>query len=341
MMPESINSIPSPLKIPKKGLFPIDSGGKKIEIPQQTAEVNESSKLSLIDKSCMGWGLIGERLYENKVLQSYHTGKEKLKEAAVRPFKKIIDKIKEWASDDNADEIKAVSKNNIDKFGKTIKDFPNEEYINNPENTTSDEFWEKHPIMHSIYLGFKAIKRIPRFIPKLLLKIPRMLFKVVFPAAYAESGKGVGSKFISKLVDTATKNPAIKKGYEKYTNLMKIPGVSLGMSIVGPIFGVSRMMDGINQYHEGKKDNNSLQKLEGKVEIVSGALAAIKPLALLSVVTEGAHMYLTHRVKNKGMDPARADHIMTRVFSAATAPIGLTAYALLSPMKNDGIKKKA
>lgn len=192
-----------------------------------------------------------------------------------------------------------------------------------------DRFWDRHPVLRSLYLGFKGIRKIPRF----MLKIPRMLFRIAFPAAYAGSGENapIGADFVSRMLGKVMDNPVFKTAYENYRKFMKFPGVSLAMSILGPVFGVNRMAEGLVTLKKGQRTKNARKVLDGKVDIMTGALATIKPLALFAILTEGVHLFLDWRVRKHGMDPQRADQIMTNIFAAVSAPIGLAAYALLSP----------
>jgi len=305
-------------------------------VPADSVEIGEDS--GFIAKSRKGWDLLGDRLYESKIVQGHHRIKTKIKDTLKWPFKGIMKKINEMADDDDAELeiIKKKSAKNLQRFAGKTKNFPSSRTAikygpNGDIEYSDDSFWERHPIMRSFYLGFKALKKMPM----LLLKIPRMLFRILIPAAYGESGKGkmVGSEFVGKIFGGLKDNSWARKAYSNFSKLMNVPGVALAMSIVGPVFGLSRMGDGLIEFKEGVKNNNPYQMLDGKVDMMTGALAAIKPLALLAIVTEGVHIYLNYRVKKKGMDPERANNIMSNIFAAVTAPIGLAAYALLAPPK--------
>ena len=307
-----------------------------VNVPQDKIEIGKES--GLIAKSRKGWELLGDRLYNSKIVQGHHKVKSGISKILKYPFKGIIRKIEELAGDDDdkkeCEAIKKESKENLDRFADSLKDFPSSRHgIDASEkeqgNYSDDSFWERHPILRSFFLGYKGLKKMP----KLLLKIPRMLFRVVFPAAYGQTGKQkmVGMNVVNKLISGIRNKPWYKKGMEYYSKLMNVPGVALAMSILGPVFGLSRMAEGLMEYKEGVHENNHYQMLDGKVEMMTGALATVKPLVLLAIVTEGVHIFLNYRIKKKGMDPAKADRIMTNVFAAATAPIGLAAYALLAP----------
>lgn len=328
------NGQPSPVKKPVKA----SDGAKKA--PVDSVDLNSSENLSLMEKCNVGWDLLAERLYDNKTLQSIYVGKKKLFRAIASPFKKVFKKIKSWAvsDDEEAKEIREEGKKNLENFKGKLKDFPSEKHTVKPEKAGNDEFWERHPILHSIYLGYRAVRKIPKAVTKMMLKIPKMLFKIVFPAVYSEAGKNnfVGAEMVRGLADKARKMEVVEKAIKNYQSFLKIPGVSIAMGVMCPLMGANRVMDGFFQYREGVKKDDAAKRLEGKVEMVTGGLYAIKPLALFAIVTEGAHAYLNYRVAKKGLDPAKADAMMTRAFLAATAPLGLAAYALLAP--KDGKK---
>ncbi|MCD4782642.1 MAG: hypothetical protein K8T10_02305 [Candidatus Eremiobacteraeota bacterium] len=335
-MPETIGSITSNAgQFHYKGVKKETPGS--LPVPEDRVELKED--LTIIEKSMKGWEFIADRVYKTGVVQGHLKAKKKVASAIKYPFRGIMKKINEWADDDDdIKEIRAESKENLERFSGKMNKIPAKKYTNKVTGKKiskfdDDSFWEKHPILHSFYLGYKGIKKVP----KLLLKIPRMLFRIMLPAAYSETSnsKVIGRDFLRGFASKLQENSLINKGYRHYSNFMKMPGVSLAMSIIGPVFGVSRMLSGIAEYQKGVKNNNQYQMLDGKVDIMTGALAAIKPLALLAIVTEGMHIFLNYRIKKKGMDPSRANAIMSSVFAAATAPIGLTAYALLAPGKEN------
>lgn len=305
-------------------------------VPEDKVEIGEN--LTLLEKSRKGWGLIANRIYESGVVQGHLKAKKKMADAVKYPFRGIMKKINEWANNDDLEEIRAESKENLERFSGKMKKIPSKEYATKVtggeiSKYSDDSFWEKHPVLRSFYLSYKAIKKTPKF----LLKIPRMLFRIILPAIYGETGDGwvIGRKFLRGLTSKLQKNSLIRRGCQHYSDIMKMPGVSLAMSIIGPVFGVSRMLSGLAEYNEGVENNNQYQMLDGKIDIMTGALASIKPLALLAVVTEGVHLFLNYRIKKKGMDPSRANEIMSNIFAASTAPIGLAAYALLAPGKEN------
>ena len=308
------------------------------DVPKDIATIDNQS--GILAKSLKGWQLLGNRLYQSRIVQGHHKVKAAVTNALKAPFKGIIKKIDEIAGDDDdkkeLEQIRKESSENLAKFSGEMENYPssiaqikcssdgNREY-------SDDSFWEKHPIVRSFVLGFKAIRKIPR----MLLKLPRTLYRIMLPAAYGDSGnkKMVGEGLAYKMLAGLRKKPWFNTAMTNYKKLLNFPGVSLALSIMGPLFAMDRMSDGLMEYQEGLKNNNPYQKLDGKVDIMTGALAAARPLALLAIATEGVHIYLNYRIKKKGMDPAKADKIMSNVFAAVTAPIGLAAYAFLSPDK--------
>ncbi len=312
------------------------------ETPKDTATICYQSG-SILAKSLKGWQLLGNRLYQSRIVQGHQKIKSGITNALKAPFKGIMKKIEEIAGDDDdkqeLEQIKKESSGNLTRFADEMKSYPSSIFLikcsikGDPEYS-DDSFWEKHPIARSFYLGFKAIRKIP----KMLFKIPRALFRIMLPAAYGQSGntKMVGENFVYKMLAGLRKKPWFNTAMNNYKKLLDFPGVSLALSIMGPVFAINRMSDGLMEYQEGLKKDNPYQKLDGKVDIMTGALAAVRPLALLAIATEGVHIYLNYRVKKKGMDPAKADRIMSNVFAAVTAPIGLAAYAFLSPDRADG-----
>lgn len=309
------------------------------EVPKDIATIDNQS--GILAKSLKGWQLLGNRLYQSRVVQGHQKIKTGITNAIKAPFKGIMKKINELADDDDSkkelEKIRKESRENLEKFSEGMENYPSSKTLikcskeGNPEYS-DDSFWEKHPLARSFYLGYKAIKKIP----KMLLQIPRALFRIMLPAAYGQTGgtKMVGQNFVYRMLKGLREKPWFNTAMDNYKKLLNIPGVSLALSIMGPVFAINRMSDGLMEYQEGLKKDNPYQKLDGKVEIMTGALAAVKPLALLAIATEGVHIYLNYRVKKKGMDPAKADRLMSNVFAAVTAPIGLAAYALLSPDKS-------
>jgi hypothetical protein len=272
--------------------------------------------LSIMDKASIGLEMLGDRLYQVKALKAYHQGKQKLIKELTRPFKEFFG-IQASSSSPPADGAAIPAE--VEK----PKPYPGKFFgIFQSPDPSNDEFWEKHPVLHAVYLG-----------GKLTAKVSRAVIRMGLPAAYAGSGKKmpIGGKFIERLLDRSAGGSAIDRAYDNFTRYVKMPGVSLALGIIGPAMGLSRVVDGINEYGESKESKNALQRMEGKADIASGALTAIKPLALLAIGVEGLHLFLNHRVKNKGMSPEKADRIMTRVLLTAAAPVGLAAYALLAP----------
>lgn len=296
----------------------------------------------MLEKSLKGWQLLGDRLYQSSIVQGHQKIKNGITDALKAPFKGIMKKIDEIAGDDDdkkeLEKIGEKSKENLARFSGDMENYPRSSTLirysadGNPEYS-DDSFWEKHPVMRSFYLGFKAIRKIP----KMLLQLPRALFRIMLPAAYGQSGnvKMVGENFACRMLSGLREKPWFNTAMNNYARLLNFPGVSLALSIIGPAFAFNRMSNGLSEYQEGLKKGNPYQKLDGKVDIMTGAIAAVRPLALLAIATEGVHIYLNYRIKKKGMDPAKADRIMSNVFAAATAPIGLAAYALLSPKNNN------
>lgn len=308
------------------------------DVPKDIATIGNQS--GILAKSLKGWQLLGDRLYQSRIVQGHQKLKTGITNALKAPFKGIMKKIDELAGDDDNKKelelIKKESKENLAKFSGEMESYPSSiaqikcSSDGNPEYS-DDTFWEKHPIARSFYLGFKAIRKIP----KMMLQIPRALFRIMLPAAYGQSGntKMVGEGIAYRMLSGVRNKPWFNTAMNNYKRLLNFPGVSLALSIMGPIFAINRMSDGLKEYQEGLKKDNPYQKLDGKVDIMTGALAAVRPLALLAIATEGVHIYLNYRIKKKGMDPAKADRIMSNVFAAVTAPIGLAAYAFLSPGK--------
>lgn len=312
------------------------SKGTPTGIPVSTDRVDLGGKLSILEKSIAGWERIGDRIYENRIVQGHHMVRENISRAAKVPFDRVIRKVSKWADDGNdLKEIKKESSRNLQEFSKTAMSPPEKVFINKPESEENkgadDSFWDRHPAMRSFCLGYRALKKTPQMI----LQMPMALFRLVFPALYGGSGKGkmIGEDLLIKATARIQKYSLVKKSLAGYRNLMAVPGVSLAMSIAGPIFGVSRMLEGLFEFKEGVKFNDPRRMLDGKVDMMTGALATIKPLALLAIMTEGAHVFLKYRMRKKGMTPDLADRIMTNIFAAVTAPIGLAAYVLTARPK--------
>ncbi len=319
--------------------------GKTASVIEDTVEIGDTPKLGLTDKSAMGLAMLGDRLYQTPGIKEYYNKKNQLIQKTTDLVMKPIKAVMEWIAGDKdkekLDEVRQAGRENLEKFPKHMKNFPSRTDTNKSDNDNNSKatgedksFWERNPLLHSLYIGAMAVQRIPSFAYKLALKIPRAIFKVVFPALYASDGSDtnfVGKGVYDKIVGWANKNTIFRRGYETCMKMMQVPGVALAVGIMTPLYGASRIVDGLNIYKEGVKEKDATKRLGGKVEMISGGLMAIKPLAIFAILTQGIHAYLNHKINNGTLDPEKADKIMTRALSLVAAPIGLAAYALLKP----------
>ncbi|MFP4498637.1 MAG: hypothetical protein ACLFQV_10535, partial [Vulcanimicrobiota bacterium] len=267
----------------------------------------------IIEKSAMGWAMVADLVSENKTVRNVQAAKLKAIRKITYPLKKLWKKIEPGSDEEK--KIIEDSKKELDNFAGHLKKIPEEQkIIIGGKEINKEEFSEEHPILYGLYLVCRGVANLPKALIKLMMKAPRTLFKGMFPAMYAESGNpGALSKTSIPLLK---KSPWINKAYDNFSKLMNFPGVSIAMSLLGPAFGINKMADGLFEYKQGVKHHDPEKKFDGKLDVLSGTLASIQPLALLSVITEGIHLYMDYRINNKGMDPAKADKAVTTTFSA-------------------------
>lgn len=118
---------------------------------------------------------------------------------------------------------------------------------------------------------------------------------------------------------------AVSDVYAKYPGLRT--ALRIGAAVTGPL----TVMKGVNQYADGKAAHDQKKILDGKLEMVEGALYTLKVTSPLGLAVTGLRLGLNYLIKKGKISAKKADQAITRTLATLTAPVGLAAYALLAP----------
>jgi hypothetical protein len=137
-----------------RGIPAVLSGSPCIKPEEAPPAFQPQDRLSITEKSALGWALLAERIAGSKAFRKEQEVRSAVEETLKRPIKYVLDKI------DGDDPPAETEKNEAG-------------------------FWENHPKAKGWWLGFKGAKS---FGLKALWQYPKALFtNILLPAIYSQT----------------------------------------------------------------------------------------------------------------------------------------------------------